>query len=166
MRCSPQSPASGPDVVLEVTNVLSGHHYTDKKLLLRIEKNGRVEWDAGQRVGDSYERRATTMTLAQVQSVQQRLDAIDKSGMLPKMGPYNTYTDTSMELRIRITSPDGEHGFRVINPRPCGLPSCSMGKATPLPKEVKLMVCEVYKLRAQVADEPIEKMCDPGHASR
>lgn len=165
VRCSAQSQASGSGVVLEVIQVLSGLHYTDKKLLLRMEKNGIVEWDAAKR--GSYERRKTTMTLEQVQSVQQGFVAIQQSGVLPKnMGPYNTYTDTSVELRIRITSPNGEHRFRIINPWPCGMPSCSMAKATPLPRQVKLMFCEISKLRAQVADEPIEKMCESGHVSR
>ena len=160
-RCAAQSKVSSPRVVLEATNVIhyAGGPSKDEELIVRLTTDGKVLWDrsAGYL---RYERRATTITLEQVASIQQTLDTTDKSGLREMMGPYNDYIDIWVELRLRIESPNGERNFSVINPWP------GEREIKPLPKEIKSIICEASKLRAKIAKDPLEKMCEsnpPSH---
>src|SRR5712691_12173815 len=128
--------ANIPRVVLQATNVI---HYAagprvDEELLVGLTSDGKVQWDTS--VGYSkYERRTTTITPEQVSSVQYALDATNKGGLRDEMGPYNNYIDTSVELRLRIESPNGERQLSVINPWP------GVRGIKPLPREVKSIIC-------------------------
>ncbi|MBZ5643876.1 MAG: hypothetical protein LAO19_14025 [Acidobacteriia bacterium] len=155
-RLQPLIPrANIPRVVLQATNVI---HYAagsadDEQLLVGLTSDGKVEWDTS--AGNlKYERETTAITPEQIASVQYALDATDKGGLRDEMGPYNNYIDTWVELRVRIESPNGERQFSVLDPWP------GVRLIKPLPKEVKTIICEASKLRAKVAKETLENMCE------
>jgi hypothetical protein len=84
--------------------------------------------------------------------------------MRDRMGPYHIYTDTSVELRIRLTNAQGVLAFTAVNPWSCGTGSGFTRK--PLPKDVKTVVCEIDRLRAlEGPDERLDPMCTTAHAS-
>ena len=97
-------------------------------------------------------RQTTTITSEEVTSIQQALDATDKRRLREKMGPYYGNTDIGGKLRLRIGSPNGVFQFSVINP-------WGERKIKPLPKDVKLIICEASTLRSKIAKEPVDKMC-------
>ena len=155
-RLQPLVPrANIPRVVLQATNVI---HYAagsadEKQLLVGLTSDGKVQWDTSAGYL-RYERETTAITPDQVAAVQYALDATDKSGLRGEMGPYDNYVDTWVELRVRIESPNGERQFSVLDPWP------GARLIKPLPKEVKSIICEASKLRAKVAKETLENMCE------
>lgn len=160
-----QSQVSAPTVVLEATSTeyeSDGSHRT--RLLVRLRDNGKLEWDnwVGW-LGRVRKRQIGSVTIEEVSAIKQSLNAIDRSRLRDKMGPYYRYTDTSVELRVRLTNSHGELRFTVINPWTCA--SCLARE--PLPKDVKAVVCAINGTRAKVApDEPIDPICkasDPSH---
>lgn len=161
---SPQSQVSSPTVVVEATNTIHGiGSYQNTWLLVRLTDDGKLEWD--KRVGNAWESQAGSLTAERVAAIKRSLDAIDRNQMRDKMGPYHAYTDTSVELRVRLTTSQGVLAFTVMNPWSCEMPSCLTRK--PLPKDVKTVVCEIEELRAQVAsDEPVDSICKTAHASK
>lgn len=157
-RCHAQSQLSGRRVVLEATELSTGFKLRDKKLLVRLTNDGNVQWDES--AGNSkYERRVAMISRNEVIEIQRNLDAVDKTGIHGKMGPYSYEVDTRDLMRLRIASPDGERHFSVIDPW------SNLGVFKPLPNELKLIICEASKLRAKMAKEPLEKICDPSQQS-
>jgi len=158
-----QSRVPAPIVVLEATETVHGiGGYQDGQMLVRLTNDGKVEWDKW--VGKAWERQISSVTAERVSGIKRRLDAIDKSGVRAEMGPYYSYVDTSVELRIRITTSQGELSFSVMNPWSCDLPTCLSRK--PLPTDVKTVVCEISALQAQVADTSVDQMCKAENASQ
>jgi hypothetical protein len=159
-----QANRSGPVVVLEATETIYGLHSKSVQLLVRISGDGKVEreeWD-----GKSYKRRVKSVSVEQVSSIKKNLYLADKDTFHARMGPYNTYTDTSSEVRVRVFTSNGSLTFTVINPWPCELLSCSFGRSKPLPKDVKAIICEVGSLRTQLAGEPVYRMCKPNESPK
>jgi hypothetical protein len=161
---NPQSQVSSPTVVLEATNTIHGiGGYQNTRLLVRLTDDGKLEWDKW--VGNAWESQVGSLTTERVSAIKRSLDAIDGSRMHDKMGPYHIYTDTSVELRVRLTTSQGLLAFTVMNPWSCETRSCLTGK--PLPKDVKTVVCGINRVRAQVvSDEPIDPMCKTAHGSQ
>ena len=157
-----QTNISEPVLVLESTNVIYGIGGKDTQLLVRLKQNGTVEWEEPVRQksrGWTYKRKTASISSQQVTSISKRLAVLNKDSFRSKMGPYNSYTDTAVELHLRILTSQGSVAFSVSNPWLCTLPSCSMGKSKPIPEEVKSVICEVQKLRAQLASESVDPMC-------
>jgi hypothetical protein len=150
-----------PYVVVEATESVSHTlGYCENHLSVRLTSDGRVEWEeAGQmeKCGKPVQNKpdalhSTTIAAEQVSAITQRLNGVDPETLQAKMGPYNRYVDTSVELLIRISTPKWSRGFSVSNPWP-------YYPLKPLPKELRTVICEISRLRAQVADEPAEPMC-------
>jgi hypothetical protein len=144
-----QPPAS---IVVEATSSIRGiGGYEQKRLLVRLKGDGNVEWETVQ-WKKSNELHSTKIASELVSDITRRLDEIDPEALQAKMGPYNRYVDTSVELFIRINTPKLKRQFSVINPWP-------HWPLKPLPKELEAVICEVDRLHAQVAEEPVEPMC-------
>jgi hypothetical protein len=150
---SPQSGASTPAVVLEATGTRHGiGGYENKLLEVRLTDDGKVEWD--EPVGHHVSERKTSFVSAEVVSnIERTLEAVDRSLFHGKMGPYYLYTDTSYELQVRVAARPGDLTFLVINPWP------SVFFRKPMPPDVKIVVCEINKLRAQVTNTEVDQMC-------
>jgi len=162
INSQPQVPS--PTVVLEATNTIDGiGGYQNTSLLVRLTDDGKLTWDKW--VGNAWESQVGSLTTEGISAIKRSLDAIDGSRMRDKMGPYHTYTDTSVELRVRLTTSQGVFAFTVMNPWSCETPSCLTRK--PLPKDVRTVVCAINRLRVEVVpDEPIDPMCKTPHASQ
>jgi hypothetical protein len=146
-------PVSPPIVVLEATSMTRGQGAEIQYLLVRLTDDGKVEWD--KYVGNAWERQTSSVSAERVSKIQRTLDSIDKSRLHGATGPYHVYEDTSVELRIQMTARQGEVTFSVTNPwSEPGMPSRKR-----MPKEVRLVVCEVDGLYAQVADVSVDPMC-------
>jgi hypothetical protein len=145
-----QPPAS---IVVEATNSIRGiGGYERKCLLVRLTSDGKVQWETTQWQKPN-ELHSTKIAAELVSAMTQRLDEIDPEAIQPKMGPYNVYVDTSVELLVSITTSKWKRQFSVSNPWPGRRP------IKPLPKELKTVICEVSRLQAQVAEEPVEPLC-------
>jgi hypothetical protein len=159
-----QSNNSQPILILESVNTIYGIGGKQVELFVRLKQDGTVEWDEPvwqKQGGWTYSRKAASIPPEQLTAIGKRLAVLNKDSFRIKMGPYNTYTDTSVELQMRILTSAGSVAFLVVNPWPCELPSCSMGKSKPIPEDVKAAVCEANKLRVQLAGGPVDPMCKP-----
>jgi hypothetical protein len=116
-----------------------------------------VEWDKA--VGNAWERHASSVSAEQVSEIRRTLDAIDKSAVNGKMGPYHVYEDASVELQIHMIVGQEYLAFSVVNP---WLPGANRKR---MPKDVKAVVCEIDRLYAQVANSPINKLCTAAQPS-
>ena len=147
------SNSSKPPVVLSATRRISGFDLQDVQLQIRLYGDGKVEWDEGT-IDKSYRRRVTSITPAEVSAIRRDLATIETTELHGKMGPYNTYTDTLVEIQIRMMTSQGERMFSAVNPWP------GLREIKPLPPEVRSAICEVNILRSKVADEPVNRMCE------
>jgi hypothetical protein len=146
-------PVSPPVVVLEATSVTRNQGSEIQYLLVRLTDDGKVEWD--KYVGNAWERQTSSVSAERVSEIQQTLDSIDKSLLHGAMGPYHVYEDTSVELRIQMTASQGDVKFSVTNPwSEPGTPSRKR-----MPKDVRIVVCEVDGLYAQVAGVSVDPVC-------
>jgi len=127
-------------------------------LFVQVTSDGKAEWEKFD-TGWKRQRSSSVLVAEEFASIVQRLNSIDMSKLSGEMGPYNTYTDTAAELRIRVSTPSGETDVSIINPWPCTLPSCSLGKKKAMPVELKTLFCEVSALRSQVSGEPLPSSC-------
>jgi len=161
MKSNAQSQISTPIVVLEATSIDHQFNgYETQCLFVRLTDDGKVEWD--EYVGNAWKRQTSSVTAERVSEIQRTLDSIDKSLVHGTMGPYHIYVDTSTEFKIRMTSRQGDVSFSVQNPwPPLVIPS-----RKPMPKDVKAVVCEIARLRAQVANTPVNEMCLAPNKSR
>lgn len=151
-----QSQGSAPKVVLEATNTIHGMFgHQDKHLLVRLTDDGKVEWDKA--VGNGWEHQTSSVSADQLSEIEHVLNSIDESLIRGKLGPYNIYVDTSVELRIRMASGQKEVTFLVTNPWGSDLPSTTNRK--PMPEIVKTIVCQIDRLHAQVSNTPVQQMC-------
>ena len=161
MTSNVQSQASTPIVVLEATSI--DHQfdgYVTQRLFVRLTDDGKVEWD--EYVGNAWKRQTSSVTAERVSESQRALDSIYRSPIHGTMGPYYMYVDTSTELKIHMTARREDVSFSVKNP---WLPSIIPSRK-PMPKDVKAVVCEIARLRAQVANTPVNEMCLAPNKSR
>jgi hypothetical protein len=153
-----QSMSSVPKIVLESIHIF--RHPIDTvtpTLFIRVWSDKRVEYQKN----DSANTLATAnISDEQLASLRQRLDAIDARKIKEQMGAYNTHEDSSIEMHIRFAARGADLSFSIINPFPDGVPSPSLRKGKRLPKNIKDLICECYKLRTVVAHEPINPFCD------
>ena len=152
-----QSRVPRPIVVLEAIDTVRGiGGYKNDELLVRLTGDGKVQWDKW--VGRAWKRQTSSLSAERMSETERSLDAIDHSGLRASMGPYYVYTDTETELRIRMATSRGELTFSVLNPW------SGLSTRKPMPKNVKTIVCEISRLRAQVAKEPIDHhLCGTGN---
>ena|ERR1700722_12796962 len=157
-----QSQASSPNVVLEVISTINygvGVHQ-DKQLLMRLTDDGKVEWDNW--LGNTWKRETSAINAERVSEAQRALDGIDSTSVRNrKMGPYHIYMDSSVVLQIRMHVRQEQVTFSVINPWPSNMPSevehSLIHKA--MPKNVKVVVCEIDRLSSEVANTPVSELC-------
>jgi hypothetical protein len=149
-----QSQPSFPIVVLEATSTVHGNNgYQNQLLLVRLTDDGKVEWDKP--VGTTgSERQTGSVSAERVSEIRRTLDTIHEGSLHGRMGPYDTYEDWSIALQIHMTAKKGEITFSVINPW-----SPSEFRHKRMPKDVRVVVCEIDRLHAQVADVPVTEMC-------
>jgi hypothetical protein len=162
-----QSQASSPNVVLEVTSTnygVGGHQ--DKRLLIRLTDDGKVEWDNW--LGNNWKRETSAINAERVSEVQRALDGIDSTSVRnKKVGPYHIYMDNSVVLQIQMHVRQEQVTFSVINPWPSNMPSeaeHSLIHKT-MPKNVKVVVCEIDKLSGEVAHTPVSELCQTRNES-
>lgn len=146
-----------PSVVIDATNSIQGDGGEQKELFVRLTSDGKVEWETTERQKPN-ELHSGRVAPELVSAITQRLDAVDPEAIQARMGPYNRYVDTSAELFIRIDTSKWKRQFSVVNPWP-------HWPVKPLPKELKTVICEVVRLREQVAKEAVRPMCEDGAAT-
>jgi len=127
-------------------------HYKETYLFVRLSSDGKVEWETTEWKKPN-ELHSVKISAERVAAITQSLESVDPKIIEAKMGPFEIYTDTSVELQISVTTANWNRQFLVINPWP--------GKMTrkPLPKDLKIIICEISRLRSQVAHEEAEAMC-------
>jgi hypothetical protein len=162
--CSKSAPSRAkpatPTVVLEATETLRGGmgDHQDARLLLRLTDDGKVQWDGpGGGYGRQHERKGTSISAERVTSIRGRLNSFDMSNILPEMGPYNRYVDTSLELHLRMATSAGEREFSVMNWACVWNGIC--GEPKKIPNNVLSMICEIYGLHSELAHEPTQEEC-------
>jgi hypothetical protein len=145
-------------LVLEARIVTRGIGGIQTSLLLaRLTNVGKGEWeeyDSRRKI----RRDSTTISPEEVAAIQQRLDAIDKSVIMPQLGPYGTYIDTFTDLSVGLHSGNGVLKFTIYNPWPN-----QASHNHPMPNDVKSIICEIWTLHARLAKVPLEPMCDSSH---
>ena len=147
-----QQPTSPAAVVIEATSTMHFiKNYTDRRLWVRLTKDGKVEWEESLQ-GKPYELHSAQVSPKQLVTVEQDLNSVDWGKVHGRMGPYNAYIDTSVEVRINALTTGGNRQFSVVNPWP-GSP------VKPMPPELKRILCELDDLHAQATGEPPHKMC-------
>ena len=154
-------------VVLEATNIIHGiGHYVGKTLLVRVREDGTVEWEKDL---DAFkrERHVKKLSPEDVDSIRGHLNLIDQSLFSANMGPFATYTDTFVELRVHLASNKQAKNFVLQNPWPCSLPSCSQKAKKEMPVEVRALLCEISSLRSSLArEEPLLSCAEPQAQSK
>jgi len=87
-------------IVVEVEEELSwaggGQTRDDKDLYLRLWRDGQVEWSQ-RGIADL---RSAKIPLEQVAAIVARIDSVNPKSIQSKMGPYNVYTDTFVDLHF------------------------------------------------------------------
>jgi len=146
-------PVSAPIVVLEAHSMTRNQGSEMQYLLVRLTDDGKVEWD--KYVGSAWKRQTSSVSAERVAKIQRTLDSIDKSRLHGAMGPYNVYEDTSVELRIQMAARQGEVTFSVTNP----WSEPGMPRRKRIPKEIRVVVCEVDGLWAPVEGVSVDPMC-------
>lgn len=154
-----QRPAIKENLLIEAFQISrpSGP-YSPQRLWIRLRNSGQMEWEEPV-WGRANELHSFQLPQARVAAIAKDLNATDWSKFNGKMGPYNVYVDTSVEISIRLVSASGEHEFTVVNPWPGFRPK-------PLPDAVKRTLCQLQIVRAQASGEnKIMKICaDTLHA--
>lgn len=157
--CRPAVPPK-PSVVLEATDTVYGiGNYVGVTLLARLWTDGTIEWE--ENVGLTARKKLTTkISREDVTSIQKRLASIDLSMLQKKMGPYATYVDTGVELKIHIVTPKGVADATLANPWRSTLQQYKIGSEQQMPAGVKNLVCEVSRLRGRLTQDPIDPVCE------
>ncbi|PYV83960.1 MAG: hypothetical protein DMG93_06810 [Acidobacteria bacterium] len=70
-----------------------------------------------------------------------------------RMGPYNVYIDSSIEVQISATAANRKHTFSLINPWEPGI------RKGALPLDARKILCELDRLHAQASTSSIHQMC-------
>jgi hypothetical protein len=154
-----ESQMSPPIVVLEATDTIHANGpYQSQHMLVRLTSDGSVEWD--KMVGNSWERQTRSVGAERVAEIRRTLDSINKSLVHGKMGPYHVYEDISNELQIHVVVGQEEVVFSVMNPWLPGRPA-----RKPMPRDVKVVVCEIDSLHAEVANLPVNELCKASQLS-
>jgi hypothetical protein len=158
LRSTAQTQTPAP-VIVEATSSMHGiGGYEQKQLLVRLTDDGKVQWETTQWQKPN-ELHSTRIDPELVSAIRLRLDEIDPAAIQAKMGPYNRYVDTSVELFIRVDTLKWKREFTVLNPWP-------HWPLKPRPKELKAVICDIDRLHAQVAEESVEPMCAKASADQ
>jgi len=151
--------APHPKILLEATNTIEGFHWRDQTLFLRLFSDGRIQWE-------EQTSKAKVLRTAKIEAPEMAafVDSARKAASeLPaKLGPYNTYTDTVVYFRIRISTPGLDKSIKVVNPWLCTLPSCSLGKKSPMPVALSTLLCEIETMHNRVAQDKQHLACPNG----
>src|ERR1700721_3550317 len=147
---APRRTAANLKVLLDATDTVHGiGGYKNTRMLVRLTDDGRVEWDKW--VNKGWQRNTSWISPAEVTSIKRRLETVDETKITSKMGPYNIYVDTSVELSIRMATRTGLISFSVIDPWSSNLPRDALGEGRipPMPDAVESVVCEIDVLHGQ-----------------
>lgn len=153
---SPASP--NEETVLSATETIHGMS-TVEFLFARLKRNGQVEWELFE--NGKAEHRSSALTAGEFASILEQLNSVNTTNLPPTTGPYSIYTDSSAELRIQLSTPNGKKAFSMWNPWPCELPSCSLTKKKRMPPDVKSLFCAVTSVRSKISGEPLPAICIP-----
>jgi len=142
-----------PSVVLEATNSIHGvGGHVSNRLLVRLTTDGKVEWESVEWQGPN-QLHSSRIPPEMVSALTERLNEVDLGGLQPKMGPYNGYVDTSVELFVHVATAKWNRQFSVINPW------SGRRAIQTVPRELKAVICEVDRLHVRVTGEQEEPMC-------
>jgi hypothetical protein len=133
--------------------------YVDKTLFIKLAEDGTATWEENV-TATSHRRHVSKISKEDTAAIAQRLSAIQAHGIEARMGPYDTYTDTSVELRITALQMERITRFTVWNPTGCQGPNCIPGGLKkPVPENVRSIVCESVSLRIRMTSEPTSQFC-------
>lgn len=150
-----QKRVSSPQILMEATNTLFGlGGHREQHLLVRLTTDGAVEWDGW--ADGKCKRQTGSISRQRVTEIERALKQVDTKSLHGTLGPYYVYVDTMTQLAIRVHVGGQDLTFTVENPW-VGLPG---GKS--MPRDVRVVVCEVDKLYRQTAKEPTAGPCSNG----
>jgi len=148
-----QQSSSEAGFIVEATNVTRGiGGYVNRRLWVRLSDEGKLEWE--ERVqGKPDQIRSVQVGPEQVKSLERILNSTDWNTVHGRMGPYNVYIDSSIEVQISATAANRKHTFSLINPWEPGI------RKGALPLDARKILCELDRLHAQASTSSIHQMC-------
>ena len=154
-----------PQVILEATSTVHGSEYVDVELWVRLKDNGSVEWEEREwqenLIVYTHKKFAKKIPVEDAIAIRQRLLMIDASQLQERMGPFASYVDTSVELKVHIPTPKGNVDIVLDNPWQSLSKRYKAWVLKPMTPPVKSIVCEVSRLRNRLTPQPVDEICEP-----
>jgi hypothetical protein len=155
-------------VILEATSTRHGiGDYVFVELWVRLKDDGGVEWEETEWVENqgvfTHEKKkfAKRISVEDAVAIRQRLMMIDASQLQERMGPFASYVDTDVELKVHIPTPKGNIDVALDNPWLSLSKRYKAWVLKPMTPSVKSIVCEVSRLRNRVSEQPVDEICEP-----
>jgi len=104
---------------------------------------------------------AKEIPLEDAVAIRQRLVMIDASQLQGRMGPFATYVDTQVELRVHFLAQKGPLDLTIINPLESRTRRYKFRPLPDMPEAVKEVFCEVSHLRNRLTTQPVDEICEP-----
>jgi hypothetical protein len=149
-----------PPIILQAREVIHGiGGIQSDGLMIKLTNDGKAEWE--KYIGRGRNKKQTrtgTISADEVGAIKQRLDVLDKSVLKPQMGPYAASVDTWNEVSVQLVSEGKIVNVSISNPWAADSPF--QRKDGPMPKEVRAIICEIDKLRVELAFEQPRIVCN------
>ena len=140
--------------IVTVVDVMSGIGGVEKHLWLQVEKDGTLEWEDREQSGRNMPH-SSKVPASQFAHLQEVLASTDWKEFRRRMGPYNVYKDTGVDLQFVISTRNGERRFSVGNPWPGS-------QIKPLPLQLKRVICVLESIRLQAEGKSQNNWCATG----
>lgn len=100
-------------LLIEATQTMSGiGTYRTQHLWVRLMKDGSLEWE--ELVwGKANQIHSSQVSQNRVAAIEKDLDSTDWTKSRGKLGPYNVYMDSSVEIQIRVATATGNIRFQL-----------------------------------------------------
>ena len=151
-----QESGARKDLLIEATQTIHGiGNYREQHLWVRLMKDGSLEWEESGSPfsGKPNQTHSSQISAKRVAAIEEDLNSTDWTGSRGRMGPYNGYVDSSVEIQVHLVTGTGDHQFVVINPWP-------YRALKALPAKLKHTLCQLQIVRAQASgQDKIMAMC-------
>jgi hypothetical protein len=154
----PRSETLRPLVLLEAVNIIHGvGHHTHTTLWARLRSDGSIEWETYANAERSA-KHSTVIPHSVLATIKQRLDSINLSEMEEQSGPFATYVDPFVELKIDVASKTDHKMVTLVNP--WGSTNLrKLGREKTMSPDLKKLFCTVDLIRNRVANDSLDSAC-------
>jgi len=104
------------------------------------------------KLGTQKKQISAQLSDSQVADIKQAIATVDSENFRGRLGPYNVYKDTSVELYFRISDENGGRKFSVSNPWPGH-------QMKPFPPALRRLICNLDAARSNAEGEHPDKWC-------